>query len=247
MHTSTRLTASDFQFWQVSGAGNRPIAFAEFCPNYHELDRVGVVSLHLEDGVRQTGRALLALTTAFYDSHRTRGGDFFDYPQHFAFVGATTSGIQSGASHLPPTTPHLWDAWSWLDVWPANKWITAQPTAAAMLQQVFDFQINRLFWPRPLQPQIGEALLSDYAYKMLRTRLRSVYLYEPFDTLRDATVGMSVCTSPVGESLLHESLAKLPSSSTRSVCAVDSLHAMAVDHFIVQMQAGRAAENSLCR
>ena len=244
MHTSTRLTAADFQFWQETGAGNQPISFAAFCPNYHELDRVGVVSLRLEDGVCQTGRTLLALTTAFYDRQRAKRRDFFDYPQHFAFVGVTAAGIQCGTTHLPHNTPQLWDAWSWLDVWPANKWITAQPTASAMLQQVFDFQINRLFWPHALQPQMGEAPLADYVYKMLRTRLCSVYLYAPSDTLNVATRGVSVRTSPVGESLLHESLAKLPNHTTHAICAVDRLQAVSVDHFIAQMQVCRAAENS---
>ena len=107
MHTSTRLTAADFQFWQETGAGNQPISFAAFCPNYHELDRVGVVSLRLEDGVCQTGRTLLALTTAFYDRQRAKRRDFFDYPQHFAFVGVTAAGIQFGSTCGPLTNGSL--------------------------------------------------------------------------------------------------------------------------------------------
>src|SRR5690606_9756161 len=112
-----------------------------------ELDRVGVVSLCLEDGVIHTGRALLALTTAFYDCHRARGGELFDYPQHFAFVGADETGIRTRTGSVPDA-PSLWDAWSWLDVWPAHKWVATPPTATALLGRVSDYQINRLFWPQ---------------------------------------------------------------------------------------------------
>ncbi len=237
MHTSTRLTATDFQFWRTTAAGAQPMPFTEFCPHYHELDRVGVVSPRLEDGVCQTGRTLLALTTAFYDCHRTRGNDFFDYPQHFAFVGVAAQGIQSGVTHLPLDTAHLWDAWSWLDVWPANKWITAQPTATAMLERVFDFQINRLFWPRQLQPQAGEAPLPAYVYKMLRSRLRTVYTYDLSGSCTAACGEVVVRMSPTSEALFHESLAQLPSVAPRAVAATDRLQAVAVDHFITAMQA----------
>ncbi len=72
MHTSTRLRADDFHFWQQTASANQPVDFATFSPDYHEQDRVGVISLGLEDGVLQTSYALLALTTAFYDRLRAR-------------------------------------------------------------------------------------------------------------------------------------------------------------------------------
>ena len=70
MHTSTRLRADDFHFWQHA----QPVDFATFAPTYHEQDRVGVVSLGLEDGVLHTSYALLAFTTAFYDRLRALRG-----------------------------------------------------------------------------------------------------------------------------------------------------------------------------
>jgi hypothetical protein len=68
MHTSTRLQASDFAFWQRCPDGLKPIDFDQFWPDYHPQDRVGVVSPCLEDGVYHTAGALLALTTRFYDN-----------------------------------------------------------------------------------------------------------------------------------------------------------------------------------
>ena len=87
MHTSTLLKSSDFQYWRLTDDRRISADFGTFCPDYHELDRVGVISPCFEDGILYTGDALLALTTAFYDVLRSQGTDFFDYPQHFAFIG----------------------------------------------------------------------------------------------------------------------------------------------------------------
>ena len=215
MHTSTRLTNTDFQFFRHDSTGAQPIGFADFCPDYHELDRVVVVSPTLEAGVYHTSYALLALTTAFYDRLRARGGDFFDYPQHFAFVGAEGDCVYTGGGPLPLTTPKVWDAWSWLDVWPANKWVPTPVTATEMLQRVFDYQINRLFWPRSLQPGENEPTLPAYVWKMLRTRLKGVYYYgddtktkpEPTDEW------IELCAAPAGSAIVKESLDRLPEVS----------------------------------
>src|SRR5436190_9306686 len=87
MHTSSLLTASDFAYWRLEAGGAAPIDFAALFPDYHELDRVGVVSPHLEDGIHFTGASLLALATAFYDVQRAKATAFFNYPQHFALLG----------------------------------------------------------------------------------------------------------------------------------------------------------------
>ncbi|MBV7338239.1 hypothetical protein KFU94_60445 [Chloroflexi bacterium TSY] len=233
MHTSTRLEANDFAYWRVTQKDRSPLSFGEFCTDYHQLDRIGVVSPALEDGVFHVGRALLALTTAFYDSHRSRGGEFFDYPQHFAFVGANDVDTYTQSSQL-------WGAWGWLDVWPANKWITATPNATSMLKCVFDYQINRLFWPQNLWPAPGEELLPDYAYQMLDTRLKAIYSYSPTAHL-DATVPtLEVYGSPAVETLLQESIERLPESVIQNRhCALseaERLQQVPVAEFIAKMQ-----------
>ena len=212
MHTSTRLCATDFQFWRHSPTDSQPANFATFCPDYHELDRIGVVSPTLEAGVHHTSHALLALTTAFYDSLRARGPDFFDYPQHFAFVGAEDDHICTGQGPLLLDTPKLWDAWSWLDVWPANKWVPTSRTATAMLQRVFDYQINRLFWPRGLQPGPAEPALPPYVWQMLRTRLKGVYYYNDIEPNQPvpAVELIEVCAKPGVATLVQESFDRLP-------------------------------------
>lgn len=239
MHTSTRLAAADFAFAQCTPAGVRQLPFAEFCPQYHELDRVAVVSLCLEDGVIHTGRALLALTTAFYDCHRARPGDFFDYPQHFALVGAAETGICTRTGTVPDA-PSLWNAWSWLDVWPAHKWVATPPTATAMLGRVFDYQINRLFWPQELCPAPGEKPLPEYAYKMLRTRLKAVYYYSASTLLGTEKPVWEVSLSASAEALWLESIGRLPPGSQppspSATAAVDRCRWVESDRFLLAMQ-----------
>lgn len=234
MHTSTRLSATDFQFWHQNSRAVQQTDFGIFCPDYHALDRVGVVSPNLEDGVCQTSYALLALTTAFYDCLRTRSDNFFDYPQHFAFVGAQGTDVYSYSGRLPLDTPKLWHAWSWLDVWPDNKWVTAPPTATAMLQRVFDYQINRLFWPRGLRPQANEATLPDYAWKMLKTHLKSVYYYGDGDQQAGQRVEISV--TPAIDALVQESYTMLPVALTKIQPTRQCYEPVSVAAFLAAMQ-----------
>lgn len=237
MHTSTRLAAADFQYWRRTREGFTQCSFADFCPNYHELDRVGVVSPCLEDGALFVGRTLLALTTALYDSHRARCADFFDYPQHFAFVSAIGEGVQTHARGIAPNAAETWAAWSWLDVWPDNKWITAPSTATDLLQRVFDFQINRLFWPRGLIPAPGEQGLPAYAYQILRTHLKSVYQYTTATPAQEESATIEVRASPAANELWQESIARLPSPpSPSAISAVERFQPINIDNFLNAMK-----------
>lgn len=200
MHTSKRLASADFEFLRCTGNQQVSIPFHEFCPDYHELDRIGVVSPTISHGVLNAGRTILALTTAFYDAQRAKANEFFDYPQHFAIVGADKIDPQVDEHHL-------WRAWSLLDVWPNNKWITAPPTAMGLLKAVFNYQINRLFWPRDLWPTLGEAPLPEYAYRMLGTRLKSVCLY---GNVQGRQPYVKISGSLTAEELLTASIEQLP-------------------------------------
>jgi hypothetical protein len=239
MHTSTRLSSADIQWFRNGPTGAQAASFTDFCPDYHELDRVGVVSPTLEAGVYHTSHALLALTTAFYDCLRLRGQEFFDYPQHFAFVGSEGDCICTNSGLLPVTTPKVWDAWSWLDVWPANKWVTAPVAATGMVQRLFDYQINRLFWPQSLQPKSYEAALPSYVGKMLRTRLKEVYYYD--DTKEGQLVQrddqITVCIAPEGNRIVQESLNRLPTAvpATHALPTTQSYTRISIDDFLDSM------------
>ena len=167
MHTSSILTASDFTYRLITREQTEACDFSAFCPGYHEQDRVGVVTLHPEDGIRHCGIAMLAITTSFYDTLRGRYDEFFDYPQHFAIIDA---------GPVPQWGP-IGSAWGWIDVWPNTNWIASGGNAYDMLHQVFRYQINCLFWPESLQPNVSGNYLPGYARQLLSRRLKSVLYY----------------------------------------------------------------------
>ena len=208
MHTSKLLRSSDFQYWRLTEDERISLDFEGFCPDYHELDRVGVISPCLEDGVLYTGDALLALTTAFYDALRSRTTDFFDYPQHFAFIGASEGAVHTRGERLP--IDRAGTGWGNLDVWPDSKWIATPRGVTEMLKKVFDFQINRLFLPHDFKPGSDESPLPAYARKMLGTRLKAVYYYNT------PVPNVEICASQQVADLVQKSIAQLPNAESAS-------------------------------
>ncbi len=202
MHTSKLLKSSDFQYWRLTAEERINVDFKAFCPDYHELDRVGVISPCLEDGVLYTGDALLALTTAFYDVLRSQETDFFDYPQHFAFIGTSEGVVHTHSEKLP--MDRIGTGWGNLDVWPDSKWIPTPSSGTGILKKVFDFQINRLFLPHGFKPGSEESLLPAYARKMLGTRLKTVYYYNT------PIPNVEICASQQVAELIQKSIAEFP-------------------------------------
>lgn len=230
MHTSQQLRSSHFEYRRPDAGGR--VAFSAFCAEYHDQDRVGVVSPRLEDGILYTGYALLALTTAFYDVQRASGRDFFIYPQHLAIIGQAPSGassihagsgradhfgIATGAGRLDLSLDEagIGSAWAWLDVWPGGNWHTASQTPTAMLKKVFDLHVNRLFWPQEFMPERrqeratdnGEDAyhpLPDYARRILGTRLKSVYYYNT------SAPTIEICADQPAVDIVQLSIDRLP-------------------------------------
>ena len=234
MHTSKLLKSSDFQYWQLIQEGRISVDFEGFCPDYHELDRVGIISPCLEDGVLYTGDALLALTTAFYDVLRSRETDFFDYPQHFAFIGISEDTVNTRGERLP--MDRIGAGWGNLDVWPDSKWIPTPGSVTGMLKKVFDFQINRLFLPHGFKPGSDGFLLPDYARKMLDTRLKTVYYYNT------PVPNVEICASQQVADLIQRSIAEFPNIENAVKHPVQSdfpsvgrYQQVSVDDFLVDM------------
>jgi hypothetical protein len=213
MHTSKLLRASDFQYWRLAEDKRISIDFEGFCPDYHELDRVGVISPYIEDGILYTGDALLALTTAFYDVLRIRETDFFDYPQHFAFIGTSENTVHTRGEQLP--MDRIGTGWGNLDVWPDSKWIPTPRSVTGMLKNAFDFQINRLFLPHDFKLGSDESPLPAYARKMLGTRLKAVYYYNT------PTPNVEIRASQKVADLVQRSLAEFPNAESEIKGRVD--------------------------
>ena len=202
MHTSTLLRSSDFQYWRLTEDKRISVDFQAFCPDYHKLDRIGVISPCLEDGILYTGEALLALTTAFYDALRAGETDFFDYPQHFAFIGASAGTVHTRTEPLP--LDRIGTGWGNLDVWPDSKWIPTVGSVTGLLKKAFDFQINRLFLPHGFKLGSDESPLPAYARKMLNTRLKAVYYYNT------PIPNIEICGSQQVADLVQRSSAEFP-------------------------------------
>ena len=177
MHTSSVISATDFQYWQCGANGPARVPFAAFCPDYDASDRTGFVSPCLEDGILHASHAILALTTAFYDAWRDRADDFFIYPQHFAVLDISSEGVNSGSGRLRLDRDRLGWPWGNLDVWPDSQWVSSDGRVSGALKEAFDLHINRLFWPESFVPGACENRLPEYAFKIMRTRLKEVFYY----------------------------------------------------------------------
>jgi hypothetical protein len=215
MHTSHILKSGDFQYWQREQDALAQVDFDACFPDYHRVDRIGVVSPHLEDGALHTRYALLAATTTFYDRLRARGGEFFDYPHHFAFCDVTTEGVATrcGRVSLDAST---FGAWSGLDVWPESQWIRASGRVESMLQHVFAWQINCLFWPEFFMPATDTEPLPVYVQPLLAARLKTVYYYAAADP--DVEIHVN---ATVDDLVREKSVARLP-ECVRAAMLADS-------------------------
>jgi hypothetical protein len=204
MHTSKVLRATDFKYWRLHEGDAVQTDLRNFSPGYHVQDRIAIVSPSLEDGVLNAGYAILALTTAFYGVMRARGEDFYDYPQHFALLGADEEGINTGAGRLPIDDETIGAVWGGLDVWPDSNWIPARETVSGMLRKVFDLQINRLFWPENLATDEDQSTFPIYVRKLLKARLKTVYYYNT------ATPNVEIRVTQPAEDTVQKSIARLP-------------------------------------
>lgn len=216
MHTSSRIQSSDFQYRRLRVDDFEPADFSTLFPDYHPQDRVGIVSPCLEDGIHHTAVALLSITTAFYAVLRSRDNEFFNYPQHFALFDGDGRSVQTGNGRLSFDDDILFDAWSWLDVWPSSNWLKASGTSIGMLQKVFDFQINRLFWPASWSPDEELPLLPSHMLKIMKSRLKTVYYYNT------ETPNTEIHARGNGVTLIRESLEQLPSGLREAKVARDA-------------------------
>ncbi len=247
MHTSRVLAARDFEYWKCGGNGLTSVPFKEFCPDYVESDRTGIVSPCLEDGILHASYAILALTTAFYDAWRARGDDFFIYPQHFAILDVSEKGVNTGSGRLTLDKERLGWPWGNLDVWPDSKWVPSDGSVSGALKKAFDLQINRLLWPESFVPGGRESRLPDYAFKMMRTYLKSVHYYrsaEPDVEIRArSNVNEVVQTSRYrlsqleGLSAGHSSAADLVEDSRTGHCHVERYRRVESGQFLEDMGA----------
>ncbi len=210
MHTSERITQSDFVYRRQQDSKSEVLSFSEAYPDYHPQDRVGLISPRFEDGLFGLAGAVLGLATGFYDCLRSKGGEFFNYPQHHVFIGGRdVIGVRDARVHTRNgdrdlTNQEMGSAWGWLDVWPETNWHLCPATPAGMLEAAFRHQVNRLFWPASFMPGTVDKPLPHYAYRLLLGRMKSVWYYDCEDG------SLEVRASGSAADVIRESLERLP-------------------------------------
>ncbi|MDE2741720.1 MAG: hypothetical protein OXI58_09045 [Gemmatimonadota bacterium] len=124
MHSST-LGDSDFEIL-VSG---QPVALAEYFRGFTNTKRLGVLAPNRLEGIGAVN-LIMAHVTAFYNTYRATGEDFFAYPDNFTFQ-----------SREPKA------AYGMFDIWPEHKDVLVGTDAVERLNAITDRGVNILLVP----------------------------------------------------------------------------------------------------
>ena len=76
-----------------------------------------------------------------------------------------------------------------------------------MFLKVFEYQVNRLFWPEGFTATNTEISLPDYVRKMMQTRLKAIYYYRS----RHGDFGLQMRSAP--HAILTKSMQGLSAAS----------------------------------
>jgi hypothetical protein len=182
MHSSQELTSSSFRI----EVGGRPARLEELFDGFGEQDRLGVVVRHPCGAVGASG-LITATVTAFYDIQRSRGRDFFVYPDYYLFhVGR-------------PLGDH-----GQLDIWPAHKEVVVPDDPGRILEAINDRAVTRLVVEEDSAGAEGgrteRAAPAAFAREALASasgRIVSCLAYSPAGRVADADV--RIRANPVTE------------------------------------------------
>ena len=173
MHSSN-LRGTDFEIF----LDNQSVTHADFFADFSNLTRVGIVSPNGTDGAGATA-LIMAFVTAFYDTYRTKGGDFFAYPAYYTF------------QHVRPLA-----SYTMLDIWPKHKDVYVEQNPVDLLNTINDRAINILLLPD------GEPTNPSYEQPQIEAALRTVqncYLYSADGVMPDPTLKITINSRPVVE------------------------------------------------
>jgi hypothetical protein len=172
VHSSEELRSSSFRI----AADGTEMPLTELFEGFDERDRLGVVVLD-PCGAVGASALITATVTAFYDIQRSRGPDFFIYPDYFLFhVGV-------------PLGDH-----SMLDIWPGHKEVVVEDDPERILEAINDRAITRLV--------VHDGEPADTAFERetlasARDRIATCLAYSPSGRVRDADV--RIASNPMTE------------------------------------------------
>lgn len=172
MHSSRELRSSSFDIT----VRDREVRLIDLFEGFGEQDRLGLV-IRRPCGAVGASALITAAITAFYDLHRTRGPDFFVYPDYFLFhVGR-------------PLGDH-----ARLDIWPRRKEVVVTEDPQQVLEMINDRAITRLVVE---DGEPGEPAFSPEALASARSRIATCLAYSATGRVRDADV--RIRSNPVSE------------------------------------------------
>lgn len=158
--------------FEISVAGRRARLIDLFA-GFDEHDRLGVI-IDRPGGGLGASALITAAITAFYDTQRARGPDFFIYPDYFLFHVGKPFGDHSR-----------------LDIWPAHKDVLVPASAQEVLRAVNDRAITRLLVAEgePRNAELGTEELAS-----ARARITSCLAYSPSGRVTDGDVRVAANT-----------------------------------------------------
>jgi hypothetical protein len=153
-----------------------PGAIGDLFDGFDEHDRLGVV-VSSPCGAVGASALITASITAFYDVQRTRGSDFFIYPDYYLFHVGRALGDHAR-----------------LDIWPPHKEVVVKAQPRALLESIVDRGITRLM-VEDGEPGESELLEEDVA--SARARVVTCLAYSPSGRVADGDV--RIASNPVTE------------------------------------------------
>lgn len=153
-----------------------PVAHSAFFASYRLADRVGIVTPAPFDGLGAITLAM-AYVTAFYDCYRARGGDFFAYPDFFAFE-----------RQAPPAD------YAMCDIWPPHKNVLVPDRPQETLEAIVDRAVTVLLVP---DGPGREAAFEPAAAESARRNIARCFAYSPDGEAAEADLAIECAAEPL--------------------------------------------------
>ena len=173
MHSST-LGDGDFEMI----ASGHSVALAEYFSGFTNTKRLGLLAPNGLEGVGAVS-LIMAHVTAFYNTYRATGEDFFAYPDNFTFQ-----------SREPKA------AYGMFDIWPEHKDVLVGPDAVERLNAITDRGVNILIVPD------GPPTPSEYQRQQLASAERLIetcYAYSATGAVADPDVVIRCPADPLAD------------------------------------------------
>jgi hypothetical protein len=158
------------------GLAGRSASIDALFPGFGEHDRLGLV-MRRPCGAVGASALIAATITAFYDIQRSRGGDFFVYPDYYLFHVGGALGDHAR-----------------LDIWPRRKEVVVDDDPERILEAIDDRAITRLVVE---DGPARERDLEPEAVASARARVVSCLAYSASGRVDGADV--RIASNPVAE------------------------------------------------